>query len=134
MLPITIIALAYLLGIFGGLYNFCIVPFCLLICIFFRKEKYFIIYLIFFLFGFLLTIYRLNLFDEKYVNGTVNITAQIVSNVIEKENMNSFIIKSSKGDKFVLYCNKNTNFEFGTKIVLNGTLSLPQKTRNRRWF
>ena len=134
MLPITIIALAYLLGIIGGLYNFCIVPFCLLICTFFRKEKFFIIYIIFFLVGFLLTIYRLNLFDKKYVNGQVNFTAQIISNVIEKENTNSFIIKNSEGDRFILYSKKNNSFDYGTKIVLNGTLSLPQTTRNRRWI
>lgn len=136
MLPIVLISLAYVLGIIGGLYNICIALFCLIICLVLIKNKRNIIIIscIFFICGFFLTKLRLNNYDNKYTSGTINVEAKVISSVIEKENVNSYIIKNKYGDKFILYVDKNKNIEYGTKIVLNGSFELPALSRNRRWI
>ncbi len=98
MLPIMLISLAYILGIIGGLYKFCIVPFCLILCIIFLKKdkKIILLAIILFIVGIVNTNVRKEKYDTKYSNGEITMQAKIISDAEEKEKVISYIIKNNQ--------------------------------------
>ncbi|MBQ9267709.1 MAG: hypothetical protein IJ217_05505 [Clostridia bacterium] len=136
MLPIVIMAIAYTLGIIGGLYKICIVPFCLCICFILVKKdwKTRLIVMSVFLLGILYTSLRVNFYDKKYEAGKVSMEVKIVSDAIPKEKVNSYIVKNARQNKFILYVSKDVNLAYGMKISVTGNLEIPDVSRNRRWF
>ena len=135
MIPIVIITIAYVLGILGGLYKICIVPFCLVLCIcFFKtKERKIIIFsMILFLFGIIYAGIKINAYDNKYLPDEIEEAYTVISEPIEKDNSNSYIVKNKNKDKFILYLDKDKIIRYGSKILVNGNLKLPEVSRNRR--
>ena len=136
MLPITLIMIAYVLGIIGGLYSICIVPFCLVICAFIcKKDKSMIVICsLFYTVGIIYSYVQITKYDSSYADGIIHMEVNVVSDVIEKEKINSFIVKNAKGEKFVIYADKDIMIEYGMKILIKGEYQQAALARNRRRF
>lgn len=133
MLPIMLVCIAYILGIIVGLYFYCIAPFCIVMYMLLKRKskKLIIICCFIFLFGLIYCKFTINKFDTKYLNGSFNDEIIIISDLIEKERVDSFICKNKIGDKFILYVSKNSGLEYGMKITAIGEFELPQLNRNK---
>ena len=50
--------------------------------------------------------------------GSICIELKIVSDLIEKENSNSYIAKNKDNDKFIIYTDKEQQLEYGTTVEI----------------
>lgn len=144
------IAIAYIIGIIGGLYKniFFIVPFFVVFAYFLFKFKIIkldkkvllkkIVILIFvFTIGFINILNLENSFKNIYEDEQeVELVATIISNKKEKSNSIEYEIKAENGKyaktKLILYIkkSKDINFEYGDKICIKGIYKEPEKARN----
>lgn len=136
MIPIVLIALAYVLGVLWGLYNKCIALFCLILCLSLinQKWKVIIISIVVFVTGFLYTSFRIKKFDYKYSSGPITLKLEIISEAIEKSKTNSYIAKNDNNDKFIIYISKEEKIDYGMIVEINGELEIPDTARNRGGF
>lgn len=133
MIPIMLYCLAYVLGILWGLYTECMALFCLILCFLIMKQKWkvIVICIIVFILAGCYTRFKISMYDNKYNDGDIIINAKIISDVIEKENTNSYILKSDSNDKFIMYVDKEKELKYGMKIIVEGEYDLPDTSRNR---
>lgn len=136
MIPIVLIALAYVLGVLWGLYNKCIALFCLILCLSLinQKWKVIIISIVVFVTSFLYTSFRIKKFDYKYSSGPITSKLEIISEAIEKSKTNSYIAKNDNNDKFIIYISKEKNIDYGMIVEVNGEFEIPDTARNRGGF
>ena len=50
--------------------------------------------------------------------GRICIELKIISDLIEKENSNSYIAKNKDNDKFIIYTDKEEQLEYGTTVEI----------------
>lgn len=50
--------------------------------------------------------------------GSICIELKIISDLIEKENSNSYIAKNKDNDKFIIYTDKEEQLEYGTTVEI----------------
>lgn len=162
--PILIAVIGYILGIIWGIYNKSIFPFWFtIIAMYYLSKKVFkskrkfkilsvkrylrytklylnktslILIILISLISNGVVIYYNYKYDKFYnQDEKIEVTATVVSNKVEKEYNNMYIIKLEKNDIYVcVYANKNINLEYGDKINIKGTYVKPEIQRNYKGF
>lgn len=66
----------------------------------------------------LIQVLKLKIMTINIILGSICIELKIVSDLIEKENSNSYIAKNKDNDKFIIYTDKEQQLEYGTTVEI----------------
>lgn len=64
----------------------------------------------------LIQILKLKIMIINITRGTICIDLKVISELIEKENSNSYIAKNKHNDKFIIYVDKEQYLEYGSTV------------------
>lgn len=66
----------------------------------------------------LIQVLKLKIMIINIILGSICIELKIISDLIEKENSNSYIAKNKDNDKFIIYTDKEEQLEYGTTVEI----------------
>ena len=66
----------------------------------------------------LIQVLKLKIMIINRILGSICIELKIISDLIEKENSNSYIAKNKDNDKFIIYTDKEEQLEYGTTVEI----------------
>ena len=100
------------------------------------KEKVIIasLCLIFIIFGFFYSSYRINKFKYSYSNNEIYFAGEITRKLGESEYYNKYVFKNKNNDNFLLYISKETFVEENDLIEFTGKYESPSVERNKGGF
>ncbi len=144
MLSLSVITLAYIIGILWGLYlelNTLIITsiflFLYLLTFTDKFKIYFLVVIMMCIFGCCYTTNEIRKYDNKYSdNQILNLNVTITTPCVEQDYIYKYNCKSKTGDRFILYFSKNigNQFQIGECLKITGKFNLPDVARNRGGF